>query len=74
MRLAQWGIRNPVPTNLITILLVMLGIAAGVSLTRELFPKFVLDVVEARRGGVAADVVAPGAAQGAAGCRQPRLR
>lgn len=46
MRIASWGIRNPVPTNLIMLIIIALGLAAAFSLKRELFPKFAIDKIQ----------------------------
>ena len=46
MRIAAWGIRNPVPTNLIMIIVIALGIGSAFILKRELFPKFEIDKVQ----------------------------
>ncbi len=43
--LGQWGIRNPVPTNLFMITLLVLGLASMFILRREMFPQFQVDRV-----------------------------
>lgn len=46
MRIASWGIRNPVPTNLLMLIIIALGIGSAFILKRELFPRFEIDKVE----------------------------
>lgn len=46
MRISAWGIRNPVPTNLIMVIIIAMGIGSAFILKRELFPKFEIDKVE----------------------------
>ncbi|MCB1136682.1 MAG: efflux RND transporter permease subunit, partial [Chlamydiia bacterium] len=45
MPLIRWAIHNPVPINLVMVLLLLLGFGAGSKIERELFPKFELDQV-----------------------------
>lgn len=46
MKISSWGLRNPVPVNLIMLIVIVLGIGAGLTLRREMFPGFEIDVVE----------------------------
>ena len=46
MKLSNWAIKNPVPINLITVILLLLGIASTFYLKREMFPPFEMDIIE----------------------------
>lgn len=45
MRFAKWGLHNPVPINLMMILIICMGITSALWLKKEAFPKILLDIV-----------------------------